>query len=141
MRFLDSVSPSLTKKQQLQQKIIYTNKKIGVTSGSSFAKGLAQIPGMSKKIITFNHSNEMISALNNGSIDFVVMDNATTIYWQNHSSGKLIAVGKPFLLGFGLGIAVNQDNDKLATTINQAILTYESTPEFKQLNDMYFDNS
>ncbi len=140
VRFLDNVTQISNKSAQQDQKTLYTNKKIGVTTGSSFAADLTQIPGMSKKIITFNHSNEMIDALNHGRIDLALMNNETTIYWQNNSAGKLIAVGDPFLLGFGLGIAVNPENPGLATEINHAILIYESTLDFKQLNDIYFDD-
>ena len=136
--FLDNLHQPSSKSAQQNQKILYTNKTIGVATGSSFEDDLAQIPGMSKKIITFNRSTEMIDALNNGRIDLALMNDATSVYWQNHSAGKLIAVGKPFLLGFGLGIAVNPENAGLAKELNQAILIYESTPDFKQLNNIYF---
>ena len=119
----------------------YSKQKIGVTSGSGFANDLIQMPSMPKKIVSFKHSSEMIEALNTGKIDLALMDSATTTYWQNHSSSKFTAIGKPFLLGFGLGIAVNMDSVDLVKSINQAILNYESTPEFRQLNLIYFDNN
>ena len=118
----------------------YKNAKIGVTAGGEFPAELTPMANMPKKIISFQHSTQMIDALNKGNIDLALMDNATTIYWQNHSSGKFIAVGKQFSLGFGLGIAVNLDNVALVKAVNAAILKYESTPEFKELYSMYFDS-
>lgn len=118
---------------------ILSNKTIGVEEGTLFGRQLLQMLQIKNpNIVLFHDVTQIISALNDGSIDAALVDNSTALYWQNHSSGALYAVGKPYLFGFGLGIAVNQNNTVLTQAINLVILQYQQTNEFKQMYNMYF---
>lgn len=124
-----------------QKHLSYQHQRIGVKRGSSFSLDLARLNAMGSMneiIVPFKHQNEMIAALSKGSIDLVLLDNATALYWQNHSGNKLHAVGSPFLLGFGLGIAVNKSEPMLTSQLNQSILAAQQTSAFRQLSEIYF---
>lgn len=116
----------------------FNHKTIGITSGSSFAKQLALMHNLDEKIVMFSDINELVGALNENNIDLALMDNATALYWQNHSSNTLEALGKPFNYGFGIGIAIHRDNVALTKVIDLAILIEQNTLTFKQLYNMYF---
>lgn len=116
-----------------------SNKTIGVEEGTLFTRQILQMLEIKKpNIIPFQSVNQIIAALNEASIDAALLDNSTAIYWQNHSSGALYAIGKPYLFGFGLGIAINHADSVLTQAINLAILEYQKTDEFKALYNMYF---
>lgn len=119
----------------------FNGKKIGVGEGGLFGTQVRAMKNFKPKIVKFKYNADMIEALSSGAIDIAIVDNPTAIYWQNHSSGEIIALGKPFNYGFGLGIAVNQAYPELIPKINQAIETYQTTSAFKQLYQMYFSGS
>lgn len=124
--------------------IIFTNdlldnKKIGLLKGSVFVETIHKMGIQNSELVLFSNSENMINALNLGTIFVALVDDPTATYWQVHSSGHLQAIGDLITptLGFGLGIATHRD-DPLLTSINIALLDFEDTNEFKQVFTMYF---
>ncbi len=130
-------------RKPLGQKALFnllSNKpNIGVEAGTIFENEIKNMANIKNPNVTvYKDSNDMIAALSNGSLDLVLQDNPTSIYWQNHSANALFAVGKPFIFGNGLGIAINKNETLLLQEINTAIQAYQKTAEFKQIYNMYF---
>lgn len=118
--------------------LAFNEKKIGVGEGGLFSTQLHLMKQFKPIIVKFKHNTDMIEALTNGEIDLAIVDNPTAIYWQNHSSDQLQALGIPFEFGYGLAVAVNQKFPELIPLINHAIVTYQETAQFKELYQMYF---
>lgn len=141
--------PYLVSKTQFlgQQKLRNTNidvdflKKctIGGMTGTIVADELKNHGVTNPKIVYFPSENDLISALAAGTVDVAFVDEPTATFWQEHSGGKLVALGKFMISGYGLGIAV-KDDVALVSQINQAILQYENSPAFKVNYTMYLGN-
>lgn len=135
-RFLTTKKPLSTN----LDKEMLTNKKIGVNNNGLAKKEFSSYAKQQKsKIIEFQDNDSLIAALVKGSIDLALLRNETAIYWQNHSSGRIYALGEPLHLGDGIGIPISLRRPNLVKTINTAILQYKVTPEYKSLYSMYFD--
>lgn len=113
------------------------NKTVGVETGSVFKDIVNDLGMPSVKIIEYNKPSSVIAALKNKNVDFALMDSITAIYWQNQSTNNLVTLGKPFLYGFGFGIAVNKTNSKLLEQINTAILEYQNNGGFQKSYNEY----
>lgn len=113
------------------------NKKVGIEAGSIFKDIINNLEIPNVKIIEYNRLSSIIAALQNKNIDFALMDSITAIYWQNQSNKQLVALGKPFLYGFGFGIAVNKNEPQLLEQINTAILEYQNNGSFQKAYNEY----
>lgn len=113
------------------------NSTIGGLKGTVTDEEVQSLAVIKPKISYFDREEELIAALANGSIDLALVDQPTAIYWQYHSSGKLIAIGKPINYGFGLGIAVNPEDPELLKDINEAVLKFQNSEEFKSNYTLY----
>ncbi len=113
------------------------NRNIGIEEGTIFADALRALGVNTTKIISFDQTTSMMEALHQGEIDLALTDAPAALYWQSQSSGAFTMLGEPFSYGFGLGIAVNRNNTALLTQINQALLQYQNTADFKREYDKY----
>lgn len=112
---------------------LLNNKRIGVDADSIFENEVKEMDIKNPTIVPFygRHSTEeMLEALENEKIDFVIMDNPSALYWAANSSGEVQTVGRPILYGYGLGIAVNLNNNALLQAINHALLQYELSNQY-----------
>ncbi|CAM3669955.1 transporter substrate-binding domain-containing protein [Legionella longbeachae] len=112
-------------------------RKIGITEGSIYPDFLLKMEVIKPIIISYTNSNNLIEALNRGEINFGLMDEPTALYWQSHSAQKFAVLGPSFSYGFGLGIAVNKDNLTLLQSINNALLKYQESDDFKRNYNAY----
>lgn len=118
---------------------LLSNSKIGGLKGTIVDAEISSL-GVTKPDIThFDSETAMIEALNEGSIDLALLDEPTAIYWQVHSAGKFITIGKPITYGFGLGIAINKEEIALLKEINAALLEYQNSKNFKIDYAMYLE--
>lgn len=108
-----------------------STSRIGGLIGTITNEEVISLGVVKPNIIYFNHENDMIEALNTGSIDLALVDEPTASYWAGHSAGSLVAFGKTITYGFGLGIAVNKAQTALLKQINAAIFQYQRSPNFK----------
>jgi polar amino acid transport system substrate-binding protein len=109
---------------------------IGGMTGTIVADELKNYGVTDPKIVYFPSENDLISALDAGTVDVAFVDEPTATFWHDHSGGKLVALGKSMISGYGLGIAV-KDDVTLLSKINQAILQYENSPAFNINYTMY----
>jgi len=116
------------------------NKKVGVAANTVYPQVALASGATAGDIIEYNDLESVVEALQAGEIDLALVDDPTAEYWNIHSSGALIVLGKPFNYGFGLGIAVNQSNPVLLQQINQALRQYHDSPQFKTDFDSYFNH-
>lgn len=112
---------------------LLNNKRIGVDGDSIFEDEVKGMDIKNPTIVPFygvHSTEEMLEALENEKIDFVILDNPSALYWAANSSGKVRTVGRPIPYGHGLGIAVNLTNDSLLQSINHALLQYEFSNQY-----------
>ena len=81
----------------------------------------------------------MIEALIKGSVDLILVDQPTAMYWQQQASDKLIALGHPITYGYGYGIAVSPAEPVLLKAINQALIQYKTSKEYQNNKFMYLN--
>jgi polar amino acid transport system substrate-binding protein len=108
------------------------NRRIGVEKGTIFPAVIEALGVRNPKIIEYADAPTLIDALQTGKIDFVLIDDPSAIYWQSQSSGKLRVLGQGFTYGFGFGIAINPREIDLLREINQALVSYQNSKEFKR---------
>ncbi|KTD31131.1 putative amino acid ABC transporter, periplasmic binding protein [Legionella maceachernii] len=113
------------------------DKTIGVEKGSIFTDQINDMGVRNPNIVSYNHIVDVVDAVNNGDVDIALMDDPTAKYWEIESSGGLVALGQPFIYGFGIGIAVNREQAGLLEQINKALIQYQNSNEFKQNYDRY----
>lgn len=114
-----------------------TNKKIGVIQTGVYERELLDMHIKNMRLVEFKQHDDLLEALNLGIIDIALVNAPTAIYWQNNSAGKMKILGKPFSVGFGLGLITNLANDHLMQDINYHLMRYENSPYFKHNFDMY----
>jgi len=117
--------------------LLLNNKRIGVESGSVFTNQINDMGIQNPTVTNYANTHEMIDALNSDEIDLALMDNHSVVFWATHSSGILKVLGEPFKFGYGLGIAVNRQNDTLLRQINQALVRYQNSKEYKKTFGKY----
>jgi polar amino acid transport system substrate-binding protein len=115
------------------------NKTIGILKNKIIKRQLAHYANKENiTMVEFPDIDQLISALNENSINIAIVHNSTAMYWQNHSSGNLHALDGTLKLGPGLGIPISRSQRGLRTKINRAILTYQKTKAFNDLYSVYF---
>ncbi|MBL7480179.1 transporter substrate-binding domain-containing protein [Legionella bononiensis] len=116
------------------------DKKIGVVVATVFKDQIKDMGIINPTVIEYPNTEVMLEDLKKGKIDCVLFDNPTALYWAANSSGAFIVIGKPYLYGFGLGIAVNQTENNLLESVNQALKQYELSKEFKLSYSRYIES-
>jgi len=113
--------------------------RIGGLKGTITNEELLSLGVTKPKITYFNLENDLVSALISDKIDVALVDEPTANYWVQHSAGQLVTFGKPIAYGFGLGVAVNQDDTALLKEINAAIIKYQSSKNFNIDYETYLE--
>lgn len=116
-----------------------SSAKIATLAGTIMDDAVKSLGVVNPNITHFNSEPDMIEALIDGIVDLALLDAPTATYWQGHSAGALVAIGKPFPYGFGLGIAVNKEEIDLLNQINAAVLKYQNSNNFKIDYGMYLE--
>ncbi|AUH72415.1 arginine-binding periplasmic protein [Legionella sainthelensi] len=119
---------------------LLNDKRIGVDGDSIFEDEIKGMDIKNPTIVPFygvHSTEEMLEALENEKIDFVILDNPSALYWAANSSGEVKTVGRPIPYGYGLGIAVNLNNNALLQSINHALLQYEFSKQYIKIYNKY----
>ena len=111
----------------------------GVKSGTVFIDEINSLGIKNPNIEEFDDEGTMIEALIKGSVDLILVDQPTAMYWQQQASDKLIALGHPITYGYGYGIAVSPAEPVLLKAINQALIQYKTSKEYQNNKFMYLN--
>ncbi len=134
--FIAIKKPDVPQLNQITNEILQ-GKTVGVQTRSIHPLFiLAIFPPV--KLKSYTNSEELVAALINNEVDFIVMDTPATRYWVNQAVGNLYVVGTPFNLNLSMGIMVNKDNPKLLAQLNQAILIVANSTQFLDLFYTFF---
>lgn len=139
--YMLSDSRFLQKKQPHDKKFtldLFNNKKIGVKAGSIFEDQIMSMGIKNPLIKKYEGVDDLLSALSDDSVDYIFLDNPTALYWAANSSGAMVTIGEAYLYGNGLGIAINSNDTALLNAINNALLTYQNSEEYKANYNRYF---
>lgn len=129
---------SLTANAPKQFDLSFIQKKyVGAERATVFPAVIRALGTPTSNIYEFSDAPSMIDALQSGKIDLALMDQPSAMYWQSQSSGILIALGKPFEFGYGFGIAVNLEETDLLKKINDALMQYQNSEDFKRDYNKY----
>lgn len=138
--YLMSQSMFIGNKNKVNQKFTLEdvkNNPVGAQMGTIYPQLLASIGIEAENITLYNEPETLIEALELGKINYALLDAPSAMYWQSQSSNTLVVLGEPFVYGFGLGVAVRQDNLTLLSQINQAIHVYQESPDYQQSYKQY----
>lgn len=141
--YLMSRSRFMGKTEQNEQPFslnLLRNKRIGIEEGHVFNEQILEMGVQDARIVYYRDIPSLIEALNNGRVDFLLLDNPSAVFWQHNSSGRLKALGSPLDYGFGFGIAINRENEDLLRQINEALLVYQNSREYRQNYQKYLEH-
>lgn len=139
--YLISASRFLTRSINTETKLTketLKGKTIGVEKGSVFGEQIRAWGIKEVKLIEYKAENDEILSLSQGKVDYILMDNYTSIYWMRQSNGKLKLIGKPINYGYGYGVAVNPQVPGLLQDINAALNAYVHSKQYKENYELYF---
>lgn len=114
-----------------------SSKKIGLESGTVYVQQLDAMGVKNPDIEEFSSVANQLSGLSDKSVDIILLDNPTAIYWASNSSDSFKLAGPPYMYGYGYGIAINPTNSELLSNINRALVQYQNSDEFKQNYNRY----
>ncbi|PWY54544.1 arginine ABC transporter substrate-binding protein [Legionella qingyii] len=110
---------------------LLNTKTIGIESGTVFLDQLTEMGVKNPKIKEYPDIDDQLSALARGDVDIILMDNATAVYWASNSSDSFKLIGPPYMYGNGYGIAVNPADPDLLTQLNQALVQFQNSEDYK----------
>lgn len=112
-------------------------KRFGVIQNTVFKQQLIDMGIKQPVIIELAGTDELLNALQNRNVDYILLDNASAVYWEANSAGAFISVGEPVMYGYGFGIAINPREPDLVKSINQALLIYQNSQQYKENYQKY----
>lgn len=115
-------------------------KRIGVYEGTIYEDQASHIGVKNPIIKSYASYPDVLKALTNNKIDYILLDNPTALYWAANSSGAFKVVGAPYVYGFGIGIVVSNQNKDLIPILNQALLQYLNSDDYKQNYKHYLES-
>lgn len=119
---------------------LLNRSSIGVLKGSSFLLLLKTMGVTGTMITEYGDSPSMIESLQRGKINLILIDNSSAMYWQVQSSNTLKVLGAPIPFGSGFAIAVNRRDNELLQAINNALIQYKASPEYKRDYETYISS-
>lgn len=105
--------------------------QFGALKGTVYLQTLKDMNIPDENITIYETEPELLSALNEADIDIIILDNPTAQFWDTQTP-HLVEYGSAFIVGNGLGIAVNKNNVALLNDINKALSLYLQSPLFKK---------
>ncbi|EHL31287.1 transporter substrate-binding domain-containing protein [Legionella drancourtii] len=112
-------------------------KRIGLETGTIFPQQLDAMGVKNPKLKMYASVSDQLTGLNKNEVDIILLDNPTATYWASNSSDTFQLAGPAYMYGYGLGIAVNPSETSLLTSLNQVLLQYQNSTEYKQNYDRY----
>lgn len=92
------------------------------------------------KIQLYDDMEDLITALSKGDITAAFAHESTAIYWELNGGAQFKILGKPTLVGNGIGIMASTKNPALIDKINDQIRSIEKDDIYLRLYNTYFAN-
>ena len=115
-------------------------KRIGIEAGSVFSDQIISMGVKNTEIKQYGKIDELLNALSEDQVDYILLDSPTATYWAANSSGAFMTIGESYSYGNGLGIAVNKNNTLLLDALNDAILKYQNSDAYKSNYNRYLSH-
>ena len=112
-------------------------KRIGLEAGTIFPQQLEAMGVKNAKLKFYASVNDQLTGLSNSEVDIILLDNPTANYWASNSSDTFKLAGPAYMYGYGLGIAVNPGEGDLLNALNQLLLQYQNSNDYKQNYNRY----
>ncbi|KTD73889.1 transporter substrate-binding domain-containing protein [Legionella tucsonensis] len=132
-RFLERASNT----KELFSLNLLNTKKIGLETGTVFLDQLKEMGVQNPNVKYYTGIQEQLAALSGGKVDIILMDNSTAVYWASNSANTFRLIGPRYMYGYGYGIVVNPADSDLLTKLNQALVQYQNSKEFKHNYNKY----
>ncbi len=113
-------------------------KTFGIANTSIYADMVISKFGDRVKIKYYKFHRGMLSALQNGDVDVLLMDKATTDYWIANTDNQYLQLGAPIQYGSGYGIIVNKNEVPLVSMINNAVTAMRKDGTYQRIYSTYF---
>lgn len=107
-------------------------KKIGIDQGTIYEDQASHLGVHNAIIQIYKDTPEALKALTNNEVDYLLLDNPTALYWVANSSGTFKVIGEPYSYGLGIAIVVSEQDKALIPFLNQALLQYQNSEDFRQ---------
>lgn len=120
----------------LFSKDAFSGKKIGIQAGTNFEQAIKDSGFSDVQIINYDSTPDLIQALSDGDVDFILQDALAAQYWASQIP-VFSTFGKPFVFGYGFGIAMHKDQSQLLEQINDALIEFQRNGQFKKTYDRY----
>ena len=140
MPYLLSYSRFLVKASSKSQPFtlaFLNGKKIGLETGTIFPQQLSVMGVQDPKLKFYASVSDQLTGLSKGEVDIILLDNPTATYWASNSSDIFQVAGPSYMYGYGLGIAIYPGEPALLNALNQALVQYQNSSEFKQNYNRY----
>lgn len=116
---------------------LLNTKTIGLEAGTVFLDQLREMGVKNPNVKEYDGIEDQLSALGKGDVDIILLDNATAIYWASNSGDTFNLIGPPYMYGYGYGIAINPADPNLLTKLNQALVQFQNSDDYKQNYNKY----
>ena len=103
----------------------------GALKGTVYLQTIKEMNIKDENITIYDTEPELLSALHDADIDIIILDNPTAQFWDTRGP-YFVGYGSAFIVGNGLGIAVNKNNQALLEDINKAMSVYLQSPKFNK---------
>ena len=113
-------------------------KTLGVANSSIFVGLLKKDYHNEISVKLYDFHADMLSALQSGDVDILLLDQATAAFWFINSADNYQPLGNPIQVGYGYGIMANKGDDTLITNINKALLAMEADGTYLKIYNTYF---
>lgn len=106
------------------------NQTIGILKGSIAIEQMKAM-GATPRTKEYDSFDQMLEGLASKKVDAIFLDNANANFWVANSAGRFAVEGPPLTYGFGYGIVVNKSDGSLLNQINDALLQYQNSEQYK----------
>ena len=129
----------VTKDSKINQLSDLKNVKIGVIK-TTFYNLLSQSPYQKgNQIITYKLLPDLLSALAQGQVDVILLNNTIAYSFMNNNLYNIKPVGDPIELGLGYGIIALPNQANLIKSINKAILLMQTDGTYVSIYQKYYN--
>jgi polar amino acid transport system substrate-binding protein len=106
------------------------NQTVGILKGSIALEQL-KVMGVTSRTTEYDSFDLMLESLSRKNVDFIFLDSANANFWAANSAGRFAVQGPSYAYGFGYGIAINKSDGALLAQINDALLQYQNSEQFR----------
>lgn len=111
--------------------------RVGVIQGSIFPYHIHKLFGHTTKVIPFENTFFLINALREQKVEFIMVDEPSAKYWEQHDDHIFEITGPRVRIGFGIGIMAMPQKGKLMQEINKAIVKLEASGKYIKIYNRY----